>query len=61
MWRTIKIRNCSCLGKLGFGYIALQWMQNGIDKSTLTHGKKCDLVLICIEMIIVKGKQVSMG
>jgi hypothetical protein len=49
------------LGKLGFGYIALQWMQNGIDKFTLTHGKNCDLVLICIEMIIVKGKQVSMG
>jgi hypothetical protein len=30
-------------------------------KVHLTHGKKCDLVLNCIEMIIVQGKQVSVG
>jgi hypothetical protein len=36
----LKLGIVFCLNKLGFGNMVLQWMQNGIDKFTLTHGKK---------------------
>jgi hypothetical protein len=49
------------LGKAWFWVHCFAMDAKWNKKVYLTHGKKCDIVLICIEMIIVKGKQFLVG